>query len=107
MHLTALSQNWWLSMNRSPWERRIYGTYIRTACTFERRSIEQLRQAGISPLLPVLAIPRIIIDHVVQGAGDRGDDGGDAVGVDDLVVPDEGDVDDMDDIDDPRLLTAG
>ena len=58
-------------------------------------------------MLPVVAIPRIIIDHVVPGAGAGGDDGGEAVGVDDLVVPDEGDVDDMDDIDDPRLLTAG
>ena len=92
-------------MNRSPWERRIYGTYIHTACTFERRCIEQLRLAGIPPLLPVGLIPRIIIDHARPGA-DAGDDGdgGDTVGVVDLVVPDD---DNMDDMDDPRLLTAG
>ena len=92
-------------MNRSPWERRIYGTYIRTACTFERRCIEQLRLAGIPPLLPIAPNPRIFVNHAgpVVGAGNDGADGG-TVGVVDLVVPDD---DNMDDMDDPRLLTAG
>ena len=93
-------------MNRSPWERRIFGTYIRTACTFERRCIDQLHLAGIPPLLPVGPVPRIILDRV-GAAVDVDDDAGDngnAVGVVDLAVPGDDIVGDMDD---PRLLTAG
>ena len=79
-----------------------------SACTFERRCIEQLRLAGIPPLLPVGLIPRIIVDGAMPVA-DSDDDGvdGDTVGVVDLVVPGDGDMDDLADLDDPRLLTAG
>ena len=92
-------------MNRSPWERKIYGTYIRTACTFERRCIEQLRQAGIPPLLAANPIPRIAVDLVAPGDTGDGDGDGIAGGVLDPLDPSEEDVDV--DLDDPRLLTAG
>ena len=90
-------------MNRSPWERKIYGTYIRTACTFERRCIEELRQAGIPPILPAAPIPRIHVDLVAPGVDGDGD--GTAGGVFDPLDPAEEDADE--DLDDPRLLTAG
>ena len=106
MHLTALSQRWWLSMNRSPWERKIYGTYIRTACTFERRYVEELRHAGIPPIILAVPIPRINIDLALPGR--VGIDAGDVGGVGDPLDPlDPLNEDVAEDRDDPRLLTAG
>ena len=84
-------------MNRSPWERGIFGTYIRTANIFEQRRAEQMRIAGVAPLAPPL--PRIrarLATPDGQGVGDP----------DTVEIVDLDEEDGVGNADDPRLLTA-
>ena len=56
--IPCLSLRWWLSRNRSLPERRLFGTYIRTASTFQRVLTEERRATDAHGARN----PRIVVD---------------------------------------------